>query len=149
MKTWVDVSGLYQWVGDFTGIQRVVYNLSKELSSSNIESGLFVFDGGFREVSFEDLEQRLKDLNKKYTQKKKGWLPNLDPRKIVFYTVVGSKKMVRGSVLDTPLRHTYKFLRRTYHEIRSLRGHVHIGEIFSKEDIVIVIDGGWQFSGFR
>jgi len=60
MKIWFEVSGLYEWEHRLTGIERVTYNFARELSASEADVGLVIFEAGqFRELSLVELEAQL------------------------------------------------------------------------------------------
>lgn len=55
MKTWLDVTDFLAWEGNFTGLQRIQYNLAKQYLNNNIDIGFFVYDshtGQFKETEF-------------------------------------------------------------------------------------------------
>jgi hypothetical protein len=150
MKVWIDVTGLYHWKGNFTGIQRVIYNIVEQAESAGMDFGLFMYHSGvYSEVTFDALQQRLKELNRKSRAKQGSNSLRLpSPSKISYYGIVTMKKIVRGSALDPPLRSTYRLARTSYRTVRGLPVRVHENKLFNKDDIVIIIDGNWQFSGF-
>lgn len=147
MKVWVDISGIYNWSGNFTGIQRVNYNLAKELAISKLDSGFFIYhSGNFIEVTFEDFNRHLKEINSKVAKKKIRH--NFDYRKTPYYIIINLKKVVRGTVLEPFLGRAYRLARNIYRRKKGLPSHIPRKHIFSRDDIVVVIDGNWQFSGF-
>lgn len=147
MKVWVDVSGLYNWGGNFTGIQRVVYNISKELSTSDMEHGFFIYhpSGRFTEISFAMLESHIKS---KATEENSSKSKKIQLKKPQYYAITGLKELFRGTGLEPPLRRIYGSIRREYHKLLSLPTSVPHKLPFNKGDKVIVIDGNWHFKGF-
>jgi glycosyltransferase involved in cell wall biosynthesis len=150
MKVWIDVTGLYHWRGNFTGIQRVMYNIVEQTESSDLDCGLFVYHSGvYSEVTFNNLEQHLKEVNRKSQSQQEYDAPRyLKPSRISYYGIVTTKKLVRGSILDPPLRRAYSLARTSYHTLRGLTLHAHEQKLFNKGDVVIIIDGNWQFNNF-
>jgi glycosyltransferase involved in cell wall biosynthesis len=148
-KIWFDISGIYNWRGNFTGIQRIVYNLAKELDSTTEEASFFMYHAGtFFEVSFAALEQRLEELNRPTnTETKKVLRKMLSPSKIQHHVVVGLKNAVRDTSVEPVLRKTYTSTRSIYRNARGISNIMH-ASIFQTSDIVIVVDGNWQFNGF-
>lgn len=55
-QTWIDLTDFAEWNGRFTGIQRVIYSISKEFSLDS-ETKYFVFSPtkGFSEVTFDEV----------------------------------------------------------------------------------------------
>jgi glycosyltransferase involved in cell wall biosynthesis len=150
MKVWIDVTGIYQWSGNFTGIQRVIYNIVEQAESSDLDCGLFVYHAGvYSEVTFQALEQQLEELNRKSrTNQSRKSTRYLKPSKINHYAIVMIKRLIRDSALDPPLRKTYSSARTSYRKLKKIPLHTHENKLFNKDDIVIIIDGNWQFSGF-
>lgn len=145
---WYDISGLYNWHGNFTGIQRVVYSLGKYLNEDKShKSGFFIFQhGNFVEVSWEDLEDRLAtSQSDRFTRSSNSKKARAH---IQHHSVMLAKRMAKGSVLEKPLRKVYGDLRGGY---RSVAGHKmpHVpSSPFKDCDTVVVVDGNWQFPGF-
>ncbi len=148
MKIWLDVSGLAHWQGNFTGIQRVNFNIAEELDNSGLDYGLFVYHGVFTELKFSDLKAGLEQRKQtKTTISKEPFISKLKPQKVLYYTLVTSKKVARGLSIEPQLRGTYNTIRSLYRNARSLPAHV-IKPLFSKDDVVVVVDGNWQFYGY-
>ena len=154
MKVWFDVSGIYSWEGNFTGIQRVVYHLGKELHASDPNAAFFLYrHGTIHEVNFRQLEDRLEAQRQKAAYlTSSGSPPTTQPpslRKLHHYGMVLMKSVVRGTPLDPPLRAIYGRMRTVYRGARggSVR-QLAVLHPFSEGDLVIVIDGNWQFAGF-
>jgi glycosyltransferase involved in cell wall biosynthesis len=146
-KIWFDISGIYSWQGNFTGIQRIVYNLAKELNGSDKEAGFFVYNGrGFSPVSFETLELRLKELNVALSHGEKS-VEKLSLAKVRHNTILGLKSTVLGTRAEPVLRSVYSSARNVYKNTRALRAKRQPG-IFKSDDTVIVVDGNWQFRGY-
>lgn len=151
MKIWYDVSGIYNWEGHFTGIQRVVYNLGKELHESDQDAHFFLYrHGDFHEVGFQQLEDRLREARERaaaatgHTAAGHGISVGVLRHK----GMVGLKNMVRNTPLDPPLRAVYGNLRRVYHVARRRNLRPTMNQLFKPGDTVVVVDGNWQFSGF-
>ena len=54
-KTFIDVTDFLAWRGNFTGIQRVLYNVTKELAM-NSEISLVVYDQGCYQEVKQDID---------------------------------------------------------------------------------------------
>jgi len=145
MKTWFDVSGIYNWRGNFTGIQRIVYNLGKEFYQDDPATGFFIYTHHkFVEVSFAELESRLQaSANEGTTSGRKSF----NRAAFQHHAVSGAKAMVHGTPLESVSRAAYSGARKVYRKSKSRSRGSH-DEIFSTNDVVIVIDGNWQFSGY-
>lgn len=148
MKIWYDVSGIYGWQGNFTGIQRVVYNLGKELHTHDTAAGFFVYRHGvFQAIDFAELEQQ---LNTRGTQADTSAVRQ--KRKVAkaqHAIMVGLKGAVRGTRYEASMRKVYNLLRsfyRTSRRLEATKGQVK--DIFERDDIVVVVDGNWQFNGY-
>jgi glycosyltransferase involved in cell wall biosynthesis len=150
MTIWYDLSGIFHWRGYFTGIQRVVYNLGKELADSDQPVKFFTYSGGgFSEVSFFDLEQRLEESSKKNLSDEDNYRRQITFAKIQHNGMVALKGGVRNTPLEKPLRKAYSGLRNAYRVVRSgsmrSRSYKHP---FSNDDVVVIVDGNWQFQGY-
>lgn len=150
MKVWYDVSGIYYWEGTFTGMQRVVYNLGKELANNNPDAKFFIYHTGrFTEVDFSEVEARLagseKDSKRLVTKSEP-----LTAGKIYHHTMVTLKKSVRNTPLEGPLRNVYGVARKAYRSTRSgaVQAVATYSHIFAEDDVVVVVDGNWQFGGY-
>jgi glycosyltransferase involved in cell wall biosynthesis len=146
MNIWYDISGIYDWTGNFTGFQRVVYNIGKQFNDSDIAAKFCVYRHGvFHEVSFDELEERLK---KRMT---KAFQDSVDTRltlgKVHHHVMVGMKRAVRGSALENPSRVAYTSLRSIYRSAKSPKV-IADNSPFRPGDIVVVVDGNWQFANF-
>lgn len=149
MKIWIDVTGLYNWGDNFTGIQRVVYNLSKKLTSSDLNSGLFVYNNGnYSELTFEQLEEHIKQLRYQKNKKHLKTRNSFGIRKLIYRSIVYCKRELSGTRLEPQLRRVYTELRKTYRNIIKTSQEVNRPSIFQKKDIVIIIDGNWQYPSF-
>ncbi len=148
MKVWYDVSGIYDWKGNFTGVQRVVYNLGKQLHESNVEAGFFIYrNGTFQEVAFSDLELRL-TANVAISADQAAAKP-LSLGVVQHHVMLGLKEAVRGTPLEPSLRTAYGKLRKSYRNVRHVSEQTPLARyIFDDGDIVVVVDGNWQFGGF-
>lgn len=150
MRVWYDVSGIYYWEGTFTGIQRVVYNLGKELASNNPDAKFFIYHvGRFTEVDFAEVEARLAESEKGSEQPVSKRQP-LTAGRIYHHTMVALKKGVRNTPLEGPLRKTYGVARKAYRSTRSgaVQTVATYSHIFAEGDVVVVVDGNWQFGGY-
>ena len=149
MKVWFDISGLYNWRGSFTGIQRIVYNLAVELDKSDMNTGFFIYHyGSFAEVGITTLEQRLKELNMTNDKNDKiHHRKNISLAAIQHHSILALKNMVRNTRFEPLLRSAYIRPRRIYRNLRGLKYHKQ-SDMFKNGDIVIVVDGNWQFSGY-
>lgn len=149
MKIWYDISGIYHWHGNFTGIQRVVYNLGKELNHDDIESGFFIYKhGNFHEVNFEELEARLQSQVAQPTTAKKS-SEGVRLGALHHHAIVTLKDIARNSPAEPYLRATYHKARKTYRAAKSSASPNRAKHsIFKAEDTVIVVDGNWQFHGY-
>lgn len=148
MKIWYDVSGLYNWRGNFTGIQRAVFNLGQSLAADDRDAHFFIFQhGGFREVSFAELEARLEELKKEKVadehQTQKLTLSYLQ-----HHGMIRAKQAVIGSGLEEPLRKVYGGLRTARRSFKSHQPSAVHHSIFGEQDVVVVVDGNWQFGGY-
>lgn len=149
MKIWYDISGLYNWQGNFTGIQRIVYSLGKHMSEDeNHDSGFFIFqNGSFVEVSWSDLELRREQLSLNrpvHAGSYKVKRTNLQRQGILF-----AKKVAGNSAFEKPLRSFYNNLRNIYASTTRKKATIlTVTHPFKKGDVVIVVDGNWQFPGF-
>lgn len=149
MRVWYDVSGIYNWTGNFTGVQRVVYNLAKELYASNADIGYFIYrHGSFHEVDFKELDERLK-ANIKIPVYTASVSKKLNLRKVQHYMMVGLKSGVRSTPLEGPARSVYSSMRKSYRSVRGSSQRANpILSPFSAGDVVVVVDGNWQFGGY-
>lgn len=122
----IDVTDFLSWKGHFTGIQRVVYNISTEIISNYKNSYLIVFYKG----NFIYLEQNLDDLIanglkikhvQKYIPTKEERLKN---RLIVLYCKLPNLVQKLGLPIITLLRYLYRkirpIIRMALHRIRSI-----------------------------
>ena len=148
MKIWYDISGLYNWHGNFTGIQRIVYNLGRYLNEDKSrESGFFIFrHGDFKEVLWEDLETRL--ATAKLGKPRHANDSKISTAYVRHHGSVLAKRIVTDSALEKPIRKVYSILRSTQgvgtgHKISHIASSP-----FRDGDTVIVVDGNWQFHGF-
>jgi hypothetical protein len=150
MRILYDVSGIHEWTGNFTGIQRVAYNLAKELHESGATAEYFVYShGAFRVISFGDLEARVQGRLGLSNAKPSAQRASL--RTVHHHVMVGAKRSVRGTKLEQPMRVAYGNLRNVYRSSRRFRQKTatQLASLpFKPEDIVVVVDGNWQFSGF-
>ena len=151
MKIWIDVTGLYYWSGNLTGIQRVMYNLSRELENTDIDSGLFIYNNGiYKALTFSDLNNQIQEKNKKPKSPVQNYQASyLNARNIIYYILVKAKKVGRGSFMEPQLRYTYELFRRIYRCRIQNTHHPKKSNIFNKGDIVLIIDGNWQYKGFE
>lgn len=147
---WFDISGIYNWKGNFTGIQRIVYNLAKEFNKSNESVGFFIYhSGAFIEVDFTEFELRLEELNRsddKHSKKTSKRQVNFSA--VQHHSVVALKNTLRGTRIEPLVRVPYVGARTAYRNLRGIKTHTNHNNIFKSEDIVIVVDGNWQFNGF-
>lgn len=154
MKIWYDISGIYNWEGHFTGIQRVVYNLGKELYESDQDAHFFLYrHGDFHEVSFQQLEDRLREARARAAAMAAGRTTASNSRRMSVGVLrhkgmVGLKSVVRGTPLDPPLRAVYGGLRKVYRAARRRNLRPTMNQLFKSGDAVVVVDGNWQFGGF-
>lgn len=151
MKVWYDISGIYSWKGSFTGIQRVVYNYGKELyQDQETMAGFFVYKHGtFQAVDFHDLEDRLRRNQEPAAQQAMTTHPKVRLAAVQHYVMVGLKRVVKGSRFEAPARTLYSAMRHVYRRVRKVeQSPLGRTDPFSKEDIVVIADGNWQFSGF-
>lgn len=145
MKIWYDISGLYGWQGNFTGIQRIVYNLGRHLNEdAAYESGFFIFEhGNFTEVAWEEVEARL--VVAKLSKPFGSDTPKASLAYVRHHGLLLAKGAVRDSALEKPLRKIYSGLRSRQVELAAPHP---ASRLFATDDTVIVVDGNWQFSGF-
>ena len=151
MKIWYDVSGLYQWNGNLTGIQRVVYHLGKELHDANPDAHFFVFrHGAFEEINFQLVEERVRaERNQSHivaSAATTGKLINVGALR--HYGIIALKSGINGTRLDPPLRSMYAHARSTYRGVRSRSVRSSASGLFAAGDTVVIVDGNWQFAGF-
>lgn len=153
MAIWYDVSGLYSWGGSFTGIQRAVFNIGQSLSIDDPASRFFIFQhGDFCEISFSKLEERLLELRQVNVDGPNAGTP-LSIAKLQHYGMVAAKQAVIGSPLERLLRQAYGGLRVAR---RGFKPHQRVlvttkgstASIFGSDDVVVIVDGNWQFSGY-
>lgn len=151
-KIWYDVSGLYEWKGSFTGIQRVVYNLALQLHESSQEVGYFVYRAGvFLPVSYQDLIDNIHRGQSQVSHQKAA----ATSHKVTFaefkhQNIVMLKRLLGQSGVGEPLRYGYRKLRSAYRATRRTavsHGRVQ-ADLFAADDTVIVVDGNWQFAGY-
>lgn len=150
MSIWYDVSGIYYWEGTFTGIQRVVYNLGKELATNNPDAKFFIYHvGRFTEVDFAEVEARLA-ASEKGSKKPVTKREPLTAGKIYHRTMVTIKETVRSTPLEGPLRNVYGVARKAYRSTRSgaVQTVATYSHIFNEGDVVVIVDGNWQFGGY-
>jgi len=148
MNIWYDVSGLYNWKGNFTGVQRVVYNLGERLAADNQDARFFIFrHGSFSEIGFDDLESRLAELRREPARSLVG-KQTLSVGKLRHHGMVAAKRAIRGSRFEEPLRSAYGGLRMLYRTARTHREGTSTHSVFGSNDIVVVVDGNWQFKGY-
>jgi glycosyltransferase involved in cell wall biosynthesis len=148
MKIWYDISGIYNWSGNFTGIQRVVYNLAQELDNSKLNHGFFIYHSGrFSEISFKDLEERLEALNSK-TPSRRSTDKRITLSKLQHHGISTLKNTVRDTRLEPQLRSIYGNLRKGYRSVRG-RQITPASNLFNKDDTIVVVDGNWQFRGYE
>ena len=57
MNIWYDVSGLYNWSGNFTGIQRAVFNIGKSLSIEDPSARFFIFQHAVNDIFLVELSR--------------------------------------------------------------------------------------------
>lgn len=151
MRTWYDVSGLYQWNGNLTGIQRVVYHLGKELYDNDPAAHFFIFrHGGFEEIDFSIVEERVNTERSRshvaVSVSANGKLINVGALR--HYGVIALKSAVSGTRLDPPLRSLYVQARTAYRNVRQRSTQSSASGLFGNGDTVVVVDGNWQFAGF-
>lgn len=150
MRIWFDVSGIYNWQGSFTGIQRVVYNLAYELHAGQDDAHYFIYrPSGFHEVSFEDLQARLQRNQQVSRQPMAAARRTITIAKIRHKSLVVLKDNIRGTSLEPHLKKAYKSARNLYRSARSTKSPTRAAAYpFARSDVVIVVDGNWQFSGY-
>lgn len=153
MRIWYDISGLYNWEGHFTGIQRVVYHLGKELYESDKDAHFFIYrHGDFNEVSFQQLEDRLRQARERIAQAAAGRAASgrshVSLGSLRHRGMVGLKNAIRNTPLDPPLRVVYAGLRRVYRRAKGRNLRPTTSRLFKSGDTIVVVDGNWQFSGF-
>lgn len=150
-KVWYDLSDLYDWEGSFTGIQRVVYNLAKKIDTRN-ETHFFIYRGGkFSEVTLEQLDERLAQLNRKSVETKKlvRRRVGLSIGKIHHNNMVLLKDMVRGTNIETRARRIYGAARSIYRKSRNKPSLIdHSYNMFSSGDVVLIMGGNWHLEGY-
>ncbi len=150
MSIWYDVSGLYQWEGNFTGIQRVVYSLARELSVSDHTVRFFVYQPtGFQEVAYTELMNRVEERRRKRVIDANDTAQAVSIAKIRHKGMVVAKDLLRDTRLGKPLRKVYRNARSLYRSVgRSATTLQQPSIKFSSDDIVVVVDGNWQFDGY-
>ncbi|HSX05319.1 MAG TPA: glycosyltransferase [Candidatus Saccharimonadales bacterium] len=147
MTIWYDVSGLYDWKGAFTGIQRVVYNLAEALRNEP-DLKLFIYQqGAFSEISFDELESKLV-VARAEVPERQSQNQRLTRAQLQHYTVLAAKRLVLGSPVEAPLRKAYTQLRRGYRSMKNRRPPTVQPVPFQAGDQVVVVDGNWQFPGY-
>ena len=147
MKIWLDVSGLVEWKGNFTGIQRVNYNIAEKLNNSGINYGLFAYDGLFKEVAFNELKASLMETNNKDIDNNKFAAKPLNVKKIIYYTLISSKKIAKRLPIESQIRSIYNPLRSFYRHFK-YRPTKTNKTLFEKNSIIFIVDGNWQFQGY-
>lgn len=144
---WYDVSGLYNWKGNFTGIQRVVYNLAEGLERDN-KAKFFIFQqGNFIEVSFDQLKNNLARLNKDNQLGSRNDYTK-SPKAVRHYGAILAKNLVVGRKIERPVRLLYKTVRNVYRTTKKSTRVAHHDSPFKIGDIIVVADGNWQFPEF-
>lgn len=147
MKIWYDLTDIYNWQGNFTGVQRVIYNLGKNLEKTMPDTHFFIYQSGvFNEVSFNQLEERLKQINEaaekaRLSKDTKARLSYIQHR-----AVLELKNSVRGTKAEPYLRATYVRARKAYRQARSgrsLHHNISHSSLFETGDIVFISGGNW------
>ncbi len=147
MSVWYDVSGLYDWKGNFTGIQRVVYNLGEKLAEDNSDAHFFVFrSGSFQEVDFADIQKK---VNVPAGPQQTSPVARKSTRTILqHYGMVAAKEVAVNSRYEKALRGLYGNARSTYKRARRRKMASATTSLFHSDDVVVVVDGNWQFRDF-
>lgn len=159
MNIWYDLSDIYNWKGNFTGIQRIVFNLAKRFDASSTGARFFVIYGGkFNEVTFRDLEQKLAIQEKEVLRANTAQTPQkLTLRrlgaKVRHKVMVNAKEMAKQSRFSKPLKKKYLYARSKFWSVKSmLRNQVvtqnNSSIPFMKGDLVLVCGGNWHLEGY-
>lgn len=129
MKLWIDVTDFMGWKGNFTGFQRIQYNIAKEYLKSGRDVGFFVYDEKsrlFQEVEFNPdkvarnglvvggITNSMPDRVNKLYLKLKTMLPSSIKNRI--------KKVIRSTPRPVTVKEGY---------------------IFGPDDSVLVLGGIW------
>lgn len=159
MTIWYDLSDIYNWKGNFTGIQRVVYNLAKRFSTSDFNVKFFVLYGGkFNEVTFSDLQEKLATQEKEVLSANNSEISSkLTLRKLAakvrHKVMVNTKELAKQSRFSKPLKNTYLSARSKFWSIKSVLKNKGIKQTgnsipFNKNDLVMVCGGNWHLEGY-
>lgn len=138
---WIDLTDFEKWSGTLTGIQRVIYNLSKSFDiDNNVKFFKQISDNQFTEIKFKDIvyQQPAVEITKKLTS-----LAVLQ-RKLK----TGTKLIVKPFYHKLPIQ--YKDSLRGYYLNIKHSGSKHVStetiHPFSSQDIVLVLGASWAWN---
>lgn len=116
MRIWMDVTDFASWTGNFTGIQRIQYNIAKRFIKSGQNIGFFIYSQEqrkFVEISF-------------------------DPDS----PLVRQESLVKPSLINRGVKKVVRHLNQRKN-IAEIRQPVHVHTPFKSNDIVLVLGGIW------
>lgn len=149
MKVWFDVSGLYRWRGSFTGIQRVVHNLARELNDSQEDVHYFIFrSSSFHEIPYSELEAKLAERESSKNLVIATARRRLTIAKVRYKGMIILKDSLRESRFEAPIRKVYRGVRKSYRIIKTSPTPLVHPLPFEQDDTVVVVDGNWLFDGY-
>lgn len=160
-KTWIDLTDMFTWKGNFTGIQRVVYEISLRYEKT---ACFFFYDeetNSFREASFKELKDRVQAHSKTHKAQsisKRGKalsiigaiIPNrikrLLPPKYRRVMLFSARKIADNAA--RALHQVRAIKKYAFSRVEGNSSHALLEVQFSKEDKVIVLGAGWHKTGF-
>jgi glycosyltransferase involved in cell wall biosynthesis len=150
-KIWIDLTDISGWTGNFTGIQRVVYNLAYYFYKNN-EASFFRYDENkrsFYEADFGEVIKRFNEAAKK--DQAVAVLPK-NFRNVAYATYArlpNNVKLAMPKKARLTAKKSYRALRKAKQRLATYRLNVPIpiGDekaLFAKNDTVIVFGNNWD-----
>ncbi|MCL5113388.1 MAG: glycosyltransferase family 4 protein [Patescibacteria group bacterium] len=152
-KIWIDLTDIGSWTGNFTGIQRVVYNLAYQFYENN-EANFFRYDirtGSFYEADFATIIKRFNTTTSTVHQKK-----TKDLTQVILKAYTMLPYWIKLAIPKYVKLNTVKacgYINQTIKKVISYSNHkgnvlTENTAIFGKEDIILVFGNNWDRSIF-
>jgi glycosyltransferase involved in cell wall biosynthesis len=143
---WIDLSDLSEWSGHYTGIQRVVFNISKYYAERS-DVRFFVFDRpqtGFFEVDFEIIKKPTESM----TIETDGPIIRQHILRRIAYAIPGRYRQMIPSSAKELLKSVYRTTKNVRQNSkkqasRNKKFASNNKAIFSKNDVILVLGSPW------
>ena len=132
-KLWIDLSDLYYWRGNYTGIQRVNFELAKSFANNNsVEAQFFFYNVFFNRFQKTSIEEVIEQNKHKDAESKPSLINRLK---------LANMRVVLRVILPFKVRRALKNTKKTLFNSALVKGP------FASGDTVMILSDIWGLPG--